>query len=234
MISTTPSTAQTVKIFAKAASVRIDPTCNAFLNGCFRPFGIHIVPVPGDPTTTLHRQKFEACVLRLYDPEAEKILNAVRNSASNRPMVLYGIARNTKEALRCCSYGINAILDEPLDRADVVKVVRSTQRLVINELRRYARVPVQSHAVVETPAGSATATTLDVSAGGLSLRSAAVLASGAVRLMLALPHLPRLTLRAFICWQRPGIEKVYGMRFDPNDPARFRIRGWIDQHLEIV
>ena len=36
------------------------------------------------------------------------------------------------------------------------------------------------------------------------------------------------------CWQRLGIEKVYGMRFDPNDAARLRIRSWIDQHLELV
>jgi hypothetical protein len=228
------STAHSGKIFAKVASVRIDPTCNAFLNDCFRPFGIRIIPVADDPAITLHHQKFEACVLRLYDPEAERVLSAVRNSTSNRPMVLYGIARNTKEALRYSSYGINAILDEPLDRTEVVKIARATQRLVINELRRYVRVPVQSQAVVETPGGSATATTLDVSAGGVSLRSAAALASGAVRLMLTLPRLPRLTLRAFICWQRPGIEKVYGMRFDPSDPARFRIRSWIDQHLEIV
>src|SRR5215475_16022352 len=144
-----PSTVHSGKIFAKAASVRIDPTCNAFLNDCFRPFGIRIVPVPGDPATTLHRQKFEACVLRLYDPEAERILSAVRNSTSNRPMVLYGIARNTKEALRYSNYGINAILDEPLDRQSVLKIVRATHLLVIHELRRYVRIPVVSQAEIE-------------------------------------------------------------------------------------
>lgn len=229
-----PSTGPSGKILAKTASVHIDPTCNAFLNDCFRPFGIQIVPVAGDPATTLHRQKFEACILRLYDPEAERILSAVRNSSSNRPMVIYGIARNAREALRYSTYGVNAVFDEPLDRTSVVKVVRATQRLVINELRRYVRVPVKSPVMVETAMGSTSATTIEVSAGGLSLRSAAALASGAVRIMLTLPRLPRLNLRAFVCWQRPGIEKVYGMRFDPTDPARFGIRSWIDQHLEIV
>ena len=233
-MSASSTTAVTGKINARTASIHIDPACNAFLHDCFKTYGIHIVSLAGDPLPQLTRQKFEACLLRLYDPDAQKILEAARNSSSNRRMVIYGIARNTKEALRHSSYGINAILDEPLDRTEVVKVARVTQRLVINELRRYVRVPVQSQAVVETPGGSATATTVDVSAGGLSLRSAAVLASGAVRLLVTLPHLPRLTLRAFICWQRPGIEKVYGMRFDPSDPARFRIRSWIDQHLEIV
>ncbi len=228
------STAPSGKIVAKTASVHIDPTCNAFLHACFRPFGIHIVPVAGDPVATLSRQKFEGCVLRLYDPEAQRILHAARSSSSNRPMVIYGIARSAKEALCCSSYGINAILDEPLDRTSVVKVVRSTQRLVMNELRRYARVPVKSQAMVETSTGSIMATTVEVSAGGLSLRSTHALSSSEVRLTLALPRLPRLNLRAFICWQRPGIEKVYGMRFDATDPSRFRIKSWIDQHLEIV
>lgn len=232
-MSTPPST-PSGKIAARAASIHIDHGCNAFLNDCFRPFGIHIVPLAGDPVVTLYRQKFEACVLRLYDPEAERILSAIRNSSSNRPLVIYGIARNAKEAIRYSSYGINAVFDEPLDRASVIKVVRSTQRLVMNELRRYARIPVRSQAVVETQVGSTMATTVEVSAGGLSVRSPATLSSEAVRLMLSLPGLPRLTLRAFICWQRLGAEKVYGMRFDPNDATRFRIRNWIDQHLEIV
>jgi hypothetical protein len=222
------------KIVARAASVHIDPTCNAFLHECFLPFGIQIIPVGGDPVSTLQRQKFEGCVMRLYDPEAEQILNAARSSASNRPMVIYGIARNAKEALRCSSFGVNAILDEPLDRSGVLKVVYSTQRLVINELRRYVRVPVESQAMVETPAGSTIATTVDVSAGGLSLRSTAALASNSVKLMLALPGLPLLNVHAYLCWQRPGTEKTYGMRFDTNDPARFSIRSWIDQQLEIV
>ena len=233
-MNSSPSPALSRKIVAKAASVHIDPTCNAFLQECFRPFGIQVVPVAGDPVSTLQRQKFEGCVMRLYDPEAERILNAARSSLSNRPMVIYGIARNAKEALRYSSFGVNAILDEPLDRTSVLKVVRSTQRLVINELRRYVRVPVKSQALVETPAGNTVATTVEVSAGGLSLRSTAALASSSVKLMLALPGLPRLNLRAFICWQRPGIEKIYGMRFDTNDPARFSVRSWIDQHLEIV
>jgi len=224
----------TRKIVARAASVHIDPACNAFLHECFLPFGIEIVPVDGDPVSTLQRQKFEGCVMRLYDPEAEQILNAARSSASNRPMVIYGIARNAKEALRCSSFGVNAILDEPLDRSNVLKVVYSTQRLVINELRRYVRVPVKSQAMVETRAGSTIAMTVDVSAGGLSLRSTAALASNSVKLILALPGLPQLTVRAYICWQRPGTEKTYGMRFDTNDPARFNIRSWIDQQLEIV
>jgi hypothetical protein len=50
---------------------------------------------------------------------------------------------------------------------------------------------------------------------------------------LELPGEKKVAIRAFICWSRPS-EKLYGLRFDPADPARIQIRNWIDQYLEIV
>jgi PilZ domain-containing protein len=222
------------KITARTASIHIDPACNAFLGDCFRQFGISIVPLEGDPVAVLNRQKFEACVLRLYDPEADRILKAARNSSSNRRMVIYGIARNTQEALRYSGYGINAVLDEPLDRQSVLKIVRATHLLVIHELRRYVRIPVVSQAEIEIGNRSASITTVEISSGGLSVRSATPLPkSDSLRLLLSLPGLGKLNVRAIVCWYREN-EKLYGLRFDPADERRLKIRGWIDQYLEIV
>lgn len=223
------------KVTARIASVHIDPACNSFLGDCFRQFGISVIPLEGDPIAVFQRQKFEACVLRLYDPDADRILKAARSSASNRRMVIYGIARNTQEALRYSSYGINAVLDEPLDRQSVLKIVRATHLLVIHELRRYVRIPVVSQAELETASRTNIAvTTVEVSSGGMSVRSATPLPkSDAIRLMLNLPGLEKLSVRAFVCWYRES-DKVYGLRFDPTDDRRVKVRGWIDQYLEIV
>jgi PilZ domain-containing protein len=222
------------KIVARTASVHIDKACNAFLHDCFKQFGIHVVALPGDPVASFQQQKFEACLLRLYDPDAERILDAARNSNSNRRVVMYGIARNTKEALRHSSYGINAVFDEPLDRSNVLKVVRATRLLVMNELRRYVRVPVVSEALVETSAGRAPVMTVEVSSGGLSLRSRSALPTNEqVRVGLELPGLPSLNLRAYVCWGRTA-DRVYGLRFDSGDERRLRVRSWIDEYLETV
>src|SRR5262249_18080492 len=86
-MSASSTTAVTGKIAARTASIHIDPACNAFLHDCFRTYGIHIVSLAGDPVVQLQRQKFEACLLRLYDPEAEKILEAARPPSSNPPLV---------------------------------------------------------------------------------------------------------------------------------------------------
>jgi hypothetical protein len=222
------------KIVARAASIHIDNACNAFMHDCFRQFGIHVVPLSGDPVSLFNRQKFEACVLRLYDPQAEAILKAARSSTSNKSIVMYGIARNAQEALRYSNYGINAIFDEPLDRQSVLKVVRATHLLVIHELRRYVRVPVIGEALIDLGSTTAKVMTVEVSSGGMSVKSQTPLSSAdAVRVTAKLPGLQQIDVRAFLCWSRPA-EKAYGFRFDPSDPRRLQVRRWIDQYLEIV
>jgi hypothetical protein len=234
-MSSTTVAAISGKITARIASIHIDPACNSFLNDCFRQFGITVVPAEGDPALLLNRQKFEACVLRLYDPEADRILKAVRNSPSNRRLVIYGIARNTQEALKYSTYGINAVLDEPLDRQSVLKVVRATHLLVIHELRRYVRIPVASQMEIDVGGQSSVAAiTVEVSSGGISLRCPVQLPkSDPVRLNLNLPGIEKVSVRGFVCWYRES-EKVYGIRFDSTDERRLKVRGWIDQYLEIV
>jgi hypothetical protein len=233
-MSSTTVAAISGKITARIASIHIDPACNRFLNDCFKQFGITVVPAEGDPVALFNRQKFEACVLRLYDPDADRILKAARNSPSNRRLVVYGIARNTPEALRYSSYGINAVLDEPLDRQSVLKVVRATHLLVIHELRRYVRIPIMAQAEIETGNRTLQVTTVEVSSGGMSVHCSTPLPkSDPVRLMLSLPGLEKLSVRAFICWYRET-DKIYGLRFDSSDERRLKVRGWIDQYLEIV
>ena len=116
-----------------------------------------------------------------------------------------------------------------------MKVVRATRALVINELRRYARVPMASRAIIETSAGRFPVMTVEVSAGGLSVCSPATISvKDSVSVSLTLPGQQRFSVRAFLCWERKGADKVYGLRFDPSDNVRLRIRTWIDQQLEIV
>ena len=77
--------------------------------------------------------------------------------------------------MRYSSYGINAVLDEPLDRQSVLKVVRATHLLVIHELRRYVRIPVASQVEFDVNGRPVVGTTVEVSSGGISIRCLAPL-----------------------------------------------------------
>jgi c-di-GMP-binding flagellar brake protein YcgR len=106
--------------------------------------------------------------------------------------------------------------------------------LVIHELRRYVRVPVVAEATLETSRGSFEAMTVEVSSGGMSVRCQHALPGNEqIKLSPRLRGLEGLNLRAYVCWTRPA-ENIYGLRFDPMDERRHKVRRWIDQYLEIV
>jgi PilZ domain len=220
------------KVTARLASIGLDQAGNSFLQDCFKQFGVQVVATQGEPSEIFNRQKYEACVLRIYAPNAEQVLSAARNSSSNRRMVIYGIARNTQEALKFSSYGINAVFDEPLERQSVLKVVRATHLLVIHELRRYVRIPVVMEVAIETGGTkNLVAASMEVSAGGMSVRCASPVPSDTVRLVFTLPSAKITRVRAQVCWSRQK-EQLYGFRFDSTDEARLAVRRWIEQYLE--
>jgi len=221
----------TKKAAARVALIDIpDPTRNV-LAECFRQFGIESVPMTGNVAGRLAKEKFEACVLRL-NPQAGAMLEAARNSASNNHMVIYGLGGSAQEAMKFSKYGINAVFNEPVERPPALKLVRATQMLVLHEFHRYVRIPVITEISLITNDGRRfTATSQEISAGGMSMKSGEDVApETALELSFALLTLPRLWVRATVSWRKPN--KTFGVRFDPKDDRRLRIKEWIDAYLE--
>jgi Tfp pilus assembly protein PilZ len=148
-------------------------------------------------------------------------------------MVIYGLGGSAKDALNLSQYGINAIFEEPLERTAAVKLVRSTQMLVMHELRRYARIPVVTQVTVV--AGSThkqfEASSVEVSSGGMSLRSQQEVSLGLpVEVSFSLLTLPRVWVRGSVSWVKPA-GKMFGVRFDSTDQRRKRIKEWVEANL---
>ncbi len=222
------------KVFARVMLVSLDEPTAHILRDCFRQFGIRTVVADGDAMHRLCREKFEACVVRLSDASATGVLEAARTSASNSRIVIYGIAANTQEALRYSKYGINAMLDAPVERQSALKVVRATHLLVVHELRRYVRLPIVTELEVFADNDKFTATSQEISAGGMSMHSTRPVAKEqAVVVTFALTGMTSsITVRASVCWVRPA-DNLFGIRFDPADPERLHVKRWIDNYLDI-
>lgn len=222
------------KVVARVAAINLDEPTAAVLRDCFKQFGIQTVAVGDDAAQRLHKEKFEACVLRLSDPEAATILHAARTSPSNSRLVIYGVATNVQEALRFSKYGVNAVLDHPVERQSALKVVRATHLLVVHELRRYVRLPVVTEVDVATSDAKFRATCQEISAGGMSMSSTARLKKEQpVEVTFALPNMTRkICVKATVGWLREG-EKLIGVRFDSSDEERLHVKRWIDDYLEI-
>jgi hypothetical protein len=230
--STAPRLAPTParKGMARAALVDLKESSRYLLTECFRQFGIETVVTSAGSAERLRQEKFEACVINL-GPAAEQVMEAARTSPSNSRMVLYGLGGSAQEAMRYSRYGINAMFQEPLERPAALKLVRATHMLVLHEFRRYARIPIMTEVTVVSNDGQRlTTSSIEVSSGGMSLKSSEDIASGAsVEISFSLLTLPRVCVRGAVSWKK---SKSFGVRFDSADDRRQKVKEWIDAYLE--
>src|ERR1700687_1249739 len=217
-------TLSTKKASARVALVNLKDPASSSLSECFRQFGIESVSLNGDAVERLKKEKFEACVIKLA-PGSQTIMESARTSPSNSRIVLYAVGGSAQEAMSYSKYGINAIFQEPLERPSVLKLVRATQMLVLHEMRRYVRIPVITEISLAMSDGrKVTATSIELSSGGMSLRSAEDIAVGqSGEVSFALLTLPRIWVRCAVTW-RNVVGKSFGIRFDIQDERRFRIK----------
>jgi PilZ domain len=219
------------KAAARAAFIELDSATTQLLRDCFRQFSIETVPL--DDPSRLHKEKFDAAVIWLGDG-AEDYLKAARESRSNRRMVVFGICGGIGEAIRYSKYGINVLLEKPVDRQSALRAVRATHLLIINEFRRYVRIPIVVK--IEGVAGMQhiTGSTEEVSGGGMSLRYKGKLAiNDELQATFDLPGRAGIKVKGLVCWIRPS-DSSAGIRFEPSEqPGRDLVRKWIDDYLDI-
>ncbi len=224
-----PSPIPARKAAARAALVGLsDPVCVLLAEG-FRQFNIEVVPMTANAAERLRKEKFEACVLGLADG-ADTVMESVRSSPSNSRCIIYGVGGSAQEAMRYSKYGINAMFNEPLERPAALKLIRATRMLVLHEFRRYVRIPVMTEVCIIGDGRKVFGSSIEMSSGGMSVKSSEDFSNGtAVEISFALMTLPRVNLRASISWRKP---KSLGVRFDPSDERRLRVKSWIDSYLE--
>jgi hypothetical protein len=214
---------------ARAALVGFNDPTRALLSECFRQFGIEPVAVTANAAERLHSEKFEACVLGLSQG-SEDVIEAARSSRSNSRCIIYGVGGSAQEAMRFSKYGINAMFHEPLERPAMLKLVRATKVLVQHEFRRYVRIPVITEVTLVGEGRRAVGSTVEISCGGMSVKSSEEFANGmSVEVSFALMTLARVVVRSTISWRKT---KMLGVRFDPTDERRLRIKTWVDSYLE--
>jgi Tfp pilus assembly protein PilZ len=217
------------KAAARTALVGLNESTRSLLAECFRQCNIETVVMSTDAAERLKQEKFEACVLGLAEG-ADSVMEAVRSSASNSRCVIYGVGGDARDAMRYSKYGINAVFKEPLERPAALKLVRATRTLVQHELRRYVRIPVMTEVSIVGDGRRVSATSIEMSAGGLSVQSVEEFSSGTnIEVSFALMTLPRVNVRGAVTWRK---SKKFGVQFDPADQRRQKIRAWIDSYLD--
>ncbi len=219
------------KSSARVALFDLPAASAQLVTECFRQSGIETVPIAREHAPRLQREKFEACVLPLGET-AGSIIELARGSASNGRIIIYGLGGTAQDAMRYSKLCINAVFHEPLERSAAMKLVRSTRMLVLPEFLRYVRIPVITEVgIVMTDGGRMTATSQEISSGGMSLKANQALEPGtAVEVSFSLLTLPRVWVRGNVTWKKPN--KTFGIRFDSTDVRRQKLKEWIVGYLE--
>lgn len=220
------------KSAARCAMFNLDEMTAAVMRDCFKQFGIEASKLAAEESARLQREKVDACVVAL-DDKAGEILERVRSSASNRRVVIFGVCDSVGQAIKFSKYGINVLLERPLDRQTALRSVRSTHLLIVNEFRRYVRIPIVVKFEALCGVNAVVGTTIEVSGGGTSVRYRGKLDVGHdVQMAFDLPGQPGLKLRGTVAWIR-GNESSAGIRFETGQSAQDAVKKWIDQYLEL-
>ena len=228
--SYTNSPSTTRRLAARVSLMGVNEPARTMLADCFRQFRIETVSVQEDFTHRMQNEKVDGCVVRL-GPEAHSIMETARTSPANNRIILYGLGGSAQDAMQYSKFGVNAIFTEPLERSTTLKLVRATHSLVLHEFRRYVRVPVATEVGVTTSDGRRfTATSLDISSGGISLRGECVSAGTGVEISFALLTLPRVWIRGSVTWENKKDIEI-GVKFDATDERRMKVKEWIDAYL---
>lgn len=219
------------KSAARVALFDLPDASANLVTDCFRQYGIETVSLAPEDVDRLQREKFEACVLSLGDM-AGSVIELARASASNSRIIIYGLGGTAQDAMRYSKLCLNAVFHEPLERSAAMKLVRSTRMLVLHEFRRYVRIPVMTEVgVVMAEGGHITATSQEISVGGMSLKGHHAPEPGTmVEVSFSLLTLPRVWVRGKVTWKKPN--KSFGIRFDTTDDRRQRLKEWIVAYLE--
>jgi hypothetical protein len=208
----------------------VNEPARTILAECFRKFGIETLAVENRFAQRMATEKMDGCVVRL-GPEAVAVMEAARTSAANNRIVLYGLGGTAQDSIKYSRFGVNAVFTEPLERQAALKLVKATHLLVLHEFRRYVRVPIATEVAVTTNEGKRfAAMSQDISSGGISLKGEVLAPGTALEVSFALLTLPRIWVRGSVSWLKKDEQEI-GVKFDPQDERRMKIKEWIDSYL---
>ncbi len=186
-------------------------------------------------TRKLCHSKFESVVVDFNErADALELLKTSRQMTSHRAAVVLAILNCNEEMPSAFRAGASFVLVKPLSPTVLMRTLRVSYPLMVNERRRSFRCPVQIPVYVS--AGTRPeimATSVNISEVGIALTNAPGLQVGdRVALRLTLPHTHSAArINAEICWCDPAGSA--GMEFvQVPAPVKEQLVSWLAARLE--
>jgi len=215
---------------ARAATVGLEAEDVTVLRGSFAQCGVNLTTTAILRLSQLEHQAFDCCIVKLT-PEGEKFLHEFRRSELNHSGVLVGVAEPRADLSAYWKYGLNAVVQLPLQVQETVSALRSACLLTVKQLRRHIRMPFATEVSALADGVALKCISREISGGGIALKvPSRILKATSWMLDFTLPNGKKIHIPGTTCWVRPA-EEMLGVLFDPNDKQQHVIKDWIESFL---
>jgi uncharacterized protein (TIGR02266 family) len=177
-------------------------------------------------------EKFDGIFLDLEMPKMDglQLAHRVRQSSSNKstPIVVV-TGREQREAMhQSFATGVTFYLQKPVDRQKLTRLFRTVRGPIVDNRRRYARVPLQTEVTCTVGSKTLRGRTWNVSQGGILVEVDSLRLDDSVRLLLKLPDsAAAIDAWGVVVWTKDGRQ---GIRFTKlSVPTQQLIQSYIDQ-----
>ena len=169
-----------------------------------REFGIESQRSGKGIPTELGSSKYEALVIDFETVvQPGTIFKVLRQSPANRNAVIFAVVGDADARQRARDQGATFLLERPLERNAVRRVLQAAYGLMTRERRRYFRcaVEIDAHFVRES-GGEVSCKTINVSSNGLAISSPVTFETGeSVLISFLLPGAPsEIRARGTVVW----------------------------------
>ena len=183
----------------------------------------------------LCHSKFEGLIVDFNNrAQALDLLKKSREMTSHRTSVALALLNCNEEMPSAFRAGASFVLVRPLSPALLLRTLRVSYPLMVNEKRRSFRCPVQISVYVSNRSQpEMIATSVNISEVGIALANAPGLQAGdRVALRLTLPHTPAgAKINAEVCWSNPAGSA--GLEFiQVPAPVKEQLVSWLAARLE--
>ncbi|HEX3822327.1 MAG TPA: PilZ domain-containing protein [Candidatus Sulfotelmatobacter sp.] len=179
--------------------------------------------------------KFDAVIVDCDDLTGGlALLQGLRNTPSNKNSVAFAILNGkrttTQEAF---GMGANFVLQKPISGLNASRCFHAALNFMLKERRRYFRQPVKMQVKVLLDGKTLTATSTNISEGGIALMLHEALPKGAApRLKFSLPGTNlHLEVESEVAWS--NVKGLAGFRFHgvPKS-SQMELEQWLDERME--
>jgi len=196
---------------------------------------VQVCPESETGTELLVKRKFDAVIIDCDDLQGGvNVLQGLRRSQSNSKAVAFAVVNAQTTAQQAFQMGANFVLQKPLTPLHAARCFNAALNFMVREHRRYFRHPVEMPVRVCIPKSpELTATSTNLSEGGIAIRSTARLSKDtSVELRFTLPESSTsLELKGQIVWTdatgRAGIRFV-----DVPQSSQYQLDKWLTEHLQ--